>query len=61
MLLMPDENREALQYLLLFLSEVAEQSEINQVSPSLYRNNNATILILLKHTLHNSMHSLPEN
>lgn len=31
MLLMPDENREALHYLLLFLSEVADQSDINQV------------------------------
>lgn len=28
---MPDENREALHYLLLFLSEVAEESDINQV------------------------------
>ena len=61
MLLMPDENREALQYLLLFLSEVAEQSDINQVRPSSYHNNNA-ILILLKYlTLYTySMHILPE-
>ena len=51
MLLMPDENRETLQYLLLFLSEVAEQSDINQVRPSSYHNNNA-ILILLKYLTH---------
>lgn len=36
MLLMPDENREALHYLLLFLSEVAEQSDVNQVRQSMY-------------------------
>ena len=30
-LLMPDPNREALQTLLLFLSEVAANSETNQV------------------------------
>lgn len=30
-LLMPDENREALQSLLLFLHDVAQQSTINQV------------------------------
>ena len=36
MLLMPDENREALQHLLLFLYEVAEQSDINKVRPSLW-------------------------
>ena len=30
-LLMPDENREALQTLLMFLHDVAQQSSINQV------------------------------
>lgn len=30
-LLMPDENREALQTLLLFLHDVAQQSSVNQV------------------------------
>ena len=34
MLLMPDENREALHYLLLFLSEVAKESDTNQVRQS---------------------------
>ena len=31
-LLMPDENREALQTLLLFLHDVAQESSVNQVS-----------------------------
>ena len=30
-LLMPDENREALQTLLLFLNDVAQESSVNQV------------------------------
>jgi len=32
MLLMADENREALQTLLLFLKQVADNSTVNQVS-----------------------------
>ncbi len=31
MLLMPDENREALQTLLVFLKQVADNSHVNQV------------------------------
>ncbi len=31
-LLMPDENREALETLLLFLHDVAQQSSVNQVN-----------------------------
>lgn len=34
-LLMPDPNREALQTLLLFLNEVAANSETNQVNTSM--------------------------
>lgn len=35
-LLMPDENREALQTLLLFLNDVAQESSINQVIIDIY-------------------------